>query len=155
MSLESNIKVCTHCGIEKDESEFYKRKTNKDGLRYWCKECDKKQAAKWNKKNPEKYAANLKRWKINNREKHLEHGRKNYRLNKNDQIRYMKHRARMIVNHAIESGTMTRQQCKVFDCFDIGEAHYEDYRKPLNVEWLCKKHHVEKERSSANDLGQD
>ncbi len=30
-------------------------------------------------------------------------------------------------------------------CSDCGEtkveAHHEDYSKPLDVEWLCKKHH--------------
>lgn len=36
------MKVCTKCHIEKDESEFYKHKRTKDGLRYDCKECVKK-----------------------------------------------------------------------------------------------------------------
>ncbi len=35
------MKVCTKCGIEKDESEFGKNKPRKDGLNVWCKSCAK------------------------------------------------------------------------------------------------------------------
>lgn len=35
------MKICTKCRIEKDESEFYKCRINKDGLNYWCKLCCK------------------------------------------------------------------------------------------------------------------
>jgi hypothetical protein len=34
------VKVCTKCGIEKDESCFYKRKDCKNGMRATCKDCD-------------------------------------------------------------------------------------------------------------------
>lgn len=34
------MKKCTKCGIEKPLSEFYKNKTNKDGLQKRCKPCD-------------------------------------------------------------------------------------------------------------------
>lgn len=35
-------KICTKCGKYKDLSCFSKRKKSKDGLAYWCKDCDKK-----------------------------------------------------------------------------------------------------------------
>ena len=34
-----STKVCTHCGIEKSTTEFSRCKDTKDGLQYWCKEC--------------------------------------------------------------------------------------------------------------------
>jgi len=33
------MKVCSKCKVEKDESEFHKRKASKDGLRGVCKDC--------------------------------------------------------------------------------------------------------------------
>jgi hypothetical protein len=45
-----------------------------------------------------------------------------------------------IVNRAIRSGELIREKCE--KCNDMGEAHHEDYSKPLEVRWLCHKHHV-------------
>ena len=40
--------------------------------------------------------------------------------------------------------TLKRQPCW---CGATAEAHHPDYDKPLEVEWLCKKHHMEKHRT--------
>jgi hypothetical protein len=37
------MKICAHCRIEKDESEFGKDASRKDGLRIMCRECRKKE----------------------------------------------------------------------------------------------------------------
>ena len=34
------MKQCTKCEKLKDESEFYRKSRNKDGLSYWCRECE-------------------------------------------------------------------------------------------------------------------
>jgi len=62
-------KICTVCGADKPLSEFRRQSRNKDGLMYWCKECqDQKnkerylkkrdhciaKSREWNLKNPEK-----------------------------------------------------------------------------------------------------
>ncbi len=36
--------------------------------------------------------------------------------------------------------SLDRQPCW---CGEPGEAHHPDYGKPLNVIWLCRKHHAE------------
>ncbi len=34
-----------------------------------------------------------------------------------------------------------RQECSIKRCNEIGERHHEDYDKPLEIIWLCRKHH--------------
>jgi hypothetical protein len=50
--------------------------------------------------------------------------------------------AHKLVARALATGALTRQPCKV--CGDPKvEAHHPDgrYDRPLEVDWLCKKHH--------------
>lgn len=44
--------------------------------------------------------------------------------------------------YALKCGRINKQPCGV--CGDKGQAHHSDYTKPLDVEWLCDKHHREK-----------
>jgi DNA-directed RNA polymerase subunit RPC12/RpoP len=48
-------------------------------------------------------------------------------------------KAHGIVSAAVRSGELLPQPCEV--CGETAEAHHEDYEKPLEVNWLCKKHH--------------
>lgn len=57
------------------------------------------------------------------------------------ELRY-RHEARWKVASAIQSGALIRQPCQVCGETKV-DAHHEDYSKPLNVWWLCRKHHVE------------
>lgn len=36
------MKYCRRCSEDKDESEFNRNSSNKDGLQNWCRECTKK-----------------------------------------------------------------------------------------------------------------
>ncbi len=55
-------------------------------------------------------------------------------------------RAGQIVQNALRSGKLEKQRCEV--CGDQnGHAHHEDYNKPLEVIWLCRKHHLQRHRS--------
>lgn len=46
-------KHCARCNIWKNKNDFYKNKKTKDGLRYYCKDCEKLLKKEWHKKNPE------------------------------------------------------------------------------------------------------
>jgi hypothetical protein len=48
------MKTCPKCKENKSEAKFWKDKTTKDGLRYWCKKCNRKAQKNWEDKNPEK-----------------------------------------------------------------------------------------------------
>jgi hypothetical protein len=46
---------------------------------------------------------------------------------------------RRFVSDMIASGQIKRQPCEF--CGEFGGAHHEDYRKPLELRWLCPHHH--------------
>lgn len=51
------------------------------------------------------------------------------------------------VSYAIKHGHLTRLPCEV--CGNPkSEGHHEDYSKPLQVKWLCRKHHIEIHRKN-------
>ncbi len=45
------------------------------------------------------------------------------------------------VEWAIKTGILVRQTCEVCSRPDA-DAHHDDYSKPLEVRWLCSKHHA-------------
>lgn len=52
-----------------------------------------------------------------------------------------KYKARSKVSNAIRCGKLKRQPC--MKCGDEkSQAHHTDYRKPLEVLWLCRTHHM-------------
>ncbi|HSW43288.1 MAG TPA: hypothetical protein VLM76_12330 [Patescibacteria group bacterium] len=57
-----------------------------------------------------------------------------------------RHAARQAVRNALRFGRLVRQPCHCGSA--RAEAHHPDYALPLQVEWLCRRHHVE--RHAAN-----
>jgi hypothetical protein len=69
----------------------------------------------------EKFAAAIKRWQQANPEKR---------------------RAHWAVGYALKVGKLTKGPCEIgVDCAGRIEAHHDDYSKPLEVRWVCKRHH--------------
>lgn len=54
-----------------------------------------------------------------------------------------KNRARLKVQDAKRAGKMKCEPCSVCGA-TRAEAHHDDYSKPLDVVWLCTKHHAER-----------
>ena len=55
-----------------------------------------------------------------------------------------KYKAHSMVNNAVRDGRLKREPCEVCGKLKV-EAHHDDYRSPLKVRWLCRKHHLEVE----------
>lgn len=130
------MKICCKCEIEKEDSEFYKYKRNKDGLHSHCKKCIAETTTKWQTNNRSKVVASCKKWSSVNRDKCRERD-KRYR-DKNP----LKCKARLAVHYAIKTGKLIRSGiCENCSDSSTTQAHHIDYTKPLEVNWLCGKCH--------------
>jgi hypothetical protein len=58
--------------------------------------------------------------------------------------------ARAVAKLAIARGDLVRQPCEVCGV-EPAQAHHDDYSKPLDVRWLCRKHHGEQHRKYVAD----
>lgn len=146
------MKYCIGCEKNKELSEFYKDKRAKDGLYTSCKNCHFKAQKKFFKKyrKTERYKKNKKKdnkkyHKTDKYKKYQNKYQKEYqreyhkRTDKDERKKYL---CRQKTNWLIREGVLIKQPCEV--CEEIKtQAHHEDYDKPLEVNWLCKKHHVE------------
>jgi len=138
--LEKTHKLCVKCNCYISRSDFYYHESSKDKLRSYCKNCDHKSSALRNRADPDRAIKDKARFST-------EQGR----ADKLSQVkRYHekypeRYKARQELNRAIRNGIIIQKPCKVCG-FCITEAHHDDYSKPLDVIWLCKKHHAERHR---------
>lgn len=144
-------KKCFKCGKIKPLSEFYKHKQMSDGHVNKCKECNKTDVQENYQKNKTYYKLyDLQR----NRERkeyirkknkaYLELNKEKIIKNKAKWAKENKHKvgAQIKVRLAIKSGTIKKEPCEICGKLKV-EAHHKDYTKPLDVTWLCNKHHNE------------
>lgn len=73
-----DLKRCSKCGEIKSVIEFHERKNNKDGKRYWCKECTAIQRKKYYQENKETLLRYNKKYNQDNKEKIKDYN-KNYK----------------------------------------------------------------------------
>lgn len=139
------MKHCNICNKDKEVCEFHKRKASKDGLAAKCKSCqksyDKKRA-----NNPDRVLARLKYSKTEAGKAAAAKAKKKY-IDSNP----IKRNAHVIVGNAIRGRKLFKEPCEV--CGDLKvHAHHDDYLKPLNVRWLCDKHHNEWHKENGEGL---
>lgn len=116
---------------------------------------------KINEYDREYYRKNILKKREQNRKSHSRPEFKEYRkkyqkiwvLKNKDKIKASRDRykfkndAREKFKYAIETGVLKRKPCEV--CGNLkSEGHHRDYNKPLEVLWLCRKHHKEQHRKS-------
>jgi hypothetical protein len=134
-------KQCRICGEVKPLTEFTHKHDTRDGLCLCCKSCDLARTRIWRFANSEKF-------RISQRtSRQTPEGR--IRTSRNSaayRTRYPdKDHAGSRVRYAIKTGRLVRRPC-LFCGSPETEAHHDDYSKPLNIEWLCQKHHREVHR---------
>lgn len=60
-----------------------------------------------------------------------------------------KHYSRTYANTYLKRGKLEKKSCEI--CGDPNvEMHHNDYSKPLEVRWLCRKHHMDNHKIFKN-----
>jgi hypothetical protein len=145
------MKVCKQCNINLPLDDFYANKSMKDGYVNKCKTCT---------------ICGVNTYRINNLDKikfydksrsNLPHrilARQQYQATDNGKLAYMKalrkyrakypnrYKARYTLEHALSAGKISKTACFECGCNKV-EAHHVHYDLPLDVVWLCKKHHMQ------------
>jgi hypothetical protein len=60
-------------------------------------------------------------------------------------------RARGVIRELVRQGRLKRPPCSVCGQANA-EAHHEDYSRPLDVKWLCHRHHCEHHRKPVDPI---
>lgn len=139
-------KRCFKCNKIKDINSFYKHKNMADGHLNKCKECTKKDIKRryLDPESKQKIVAyEKKRFQDPKRKLKL-----HFYVLKMREKSPGKYRARTKLNNALRDGRIIKKPCAI--CGDVNsEAHHKDYRKYLDVIWLCRKHHLLEENKQA------
>lgn len=153
------MKLCFRCGEEKPLSQFYKHPQMADGHLNKCKECTKRDASdhrlanlpkimEYDRKrgqDPERKLANRENYKV--RMSTAEGRRKEAERSKGwREENAIKRAAHIIAGNAIRGGRLIPLPCERCGTKKRIQAHHEDYGRPLEVNWLCTKHHGERHR---------
>lgn len=127
------------------DKEHYKTRSEKN----------KAKTKSWRQNHPEKVLEYREKYK--DRQKALAKTPKYRAIFKKSREKYNeanpeKHQAHIILNNAMSSGKIVRKPCEICGC-SKSEGHHEDYSKPLEVVWLCRKchknHHKERRQNVA------
>jgi len=126
------MKICCNCRKPKELEEFNKHSRRKDGVQPECRQCQQQRAAA--------YAASEAGRATRKAGEAAKYSR---RLVESPE----KLRARYMLRNAVKTGKVIKSPCE--KCGAKAEGHHDDYSKPLEVKWLCRKHHAELHREAA------
>lgn len=126
------MKLCPRCHTRKPLDAFNRKRASKDGRQDSCRTCKNKLRREHHFLYPEKTRENNRRQK-----KIIQEEVKKF---------YQKHperkKAYSCLRRALKKGLLKKRPCEVPDCgLEKVHAHHQDYSKPLEVIWLCPRHH--------------
>ena len=132
------LKRCSKCKEDKPRDQFSKKKTAPDGLRYSCKECDKKAKTEYrsNPVNNEKEKLSAQKWYGDNREKALDY--------------HAKRRARNPeLFKARDKASKEKNREKAKESTAKWRANNKDRKRTGNAAWYSKNRDRELKRMAA------
>jgi hypothetical protein len=145
-------KQCKKCNQTLPIESFYAHQAMKDGRLNYCIACVKARIAEHRQKNLDKVRAyDRKRGRTEERKlKNKEYQQSKKELAKKWRQAWIeknthKRKAHLAVQCAKARGLIKQKPCEICG-IQKSEAHHPDYNKPLEVIWLCSKHHGELHR---------
>jgi hypothetical protein len=147
-------KVCISCKLTAPIFDFYKHPMMADGHLNKCKTCCKKHANEHRANNLEAVRAydrsrSMLPHRVAARDLYqqtdagkLAHQQANKRW---QELQPIRRAANLILGRAVKNRRIIKPNlCQAQDCTETKlEAHHPDYDRPLDVVWLCNKHHRE------------
>lgn len=147
-------KNCKSCEQTKLISEYYKHQQMADGHLNYCKDCVKSRVHKHRAENIDyirQYDKERSMWP------HRARARAEYMQTPNGKEAHLRASSKWIAAHpgrknaidrlntAVIRGKIQKLPCWVCESTDV-HGHHPDYSQPLNVVWLCPKHHKQLHR---------
>lgn len=158
-------RMCNRCRKRKSIDQFYRAKKNGrilDSYVVWCKRClgehrKEYRASQEGKKHEAEYRKSDSRREVlaryNISEKRKKTTKRYMQTNKyiayrerieSDPIWPKKQKARHDAQVALRRGYIQRGKCEYFhlwNCHGRMEMHHDNYDRPLEIRWLCSRHH--------------
>lgn len=134
------MKKCHKCGETLAADLFYKNANKPDGLSSSCRNCHRA----WRRGHYRRYKAESDatclRWRSRNVEQCKKYASRAQRKRRSRPIIKQMEIIYSLVQRAIHAGILTPQPCRI--CGSVkAVAHHENYAKPLDVLWYCRRHH--------------
>ncbi len=156
------MKKCSKCKETKAKTEFYRKRTSKDGLQDWCKKCmaeyqksprrkatqkrydqsNKRKAARKRYAQSDAYKAKQKRYAQSTKGRMVQK-QANRRMRETHPERI---RAASAVNNAVAAGRLPHISAQKCHCGDPAVSYHHHSYEPeywLDVDPLCRKCHSE------------
>lgn len=133
------IKKCKICEQIKTISKYYKMVISKKGIQLYdsyCQDCRLDYSKNWVNENREHVNKTHREYADKNRPKLAEYKARHRKLHPD------RAKARNAITMKLAKLRLTPLPCATCQATPT-QAHHKDYSKPLEVTWLCRKHHLE------------
>jgi|688.fasta_scaffold156040_3 hypothetical protein len=141
--MTTTLKTCLKCGVEKPVEDFYIKHRPTNRLRSRCKICHTDDAKAYRASHVDDF-----------KEKERRRAMLPHRVAARDkwEAKYPERiKAIHTVRNAIQKGYLVRLPCIV--CGNKkSHGHHENYDHPLDVVWLCAKHHKARHEQLKKDI---
>lgn len=131
-------KRCNECGIEKELSEFQKRKDSKDGLRSKCKNCISEYQKSYQLKYYENNIEKITDYKYNYRRTSSYRDKNNNRLD-NKELKIF----RSVINNVIKRIKVGKNNLKNIDLVGYSYEDFKNHMEKLFLEGMSWENHGE------------